>query len=271
MTGMAAAVIRGEGPPVVFVAQLGTAGASWQPVLERLTCGATTVTYDRPGLGGCPDRPAPNRPLPYSAFADELAVVLDDVVVLQPAVLVGHSVGSLIVRAFADRHPDRVAGVVHVDGSIPHFFLWPDGRTPVDGDGPHATGFDTVLGEVETLTATVPKVPTVVITRTPGRWGVALPHPGIDRVWSVHQQLLAEQCHAPLVVATDAGHQIPDEAPELVAHVVDHVVAAVRTGQQQCTLDPARLCRVGGLLRQVRDPRRLVDDGRDGSRSEGRR
>ena len=97
---------------------MGEPGRYWQPVLDHLP-DLPLITYDRPGIGATPHRPPPNPPLPYSAFADELATLLDERDVTGPAVIVGHSIGSLIARVYAARHPHRVAGIVHVDGSIP--------------------------------------------------------------------------------------------------------------------------------------------------------
>ncbi|MQA78082.1 MAG: alpha/beta fold hydrolase [Streptosporangiales bacterium] len=37
-------------------------------------------------------------------------------------VLVGHSIGSFIVRVLASQWPDRVAGMVYVDGTVPEVF-----------------------------------------------------------------------------------------------------------------------------------------------------
>jgi pimeloyl-ACP methyl ester carboxylesterase len=145
-------VNAGSSPPVVFIAPLGTGGASWKPVIDLLTTSPTTVTYDRPGTGDAAPRPAPNPPLPYSAFADELAALLDEHGITERAVVVSHSVGSLIARAFASGHLGRVAGMIHVDGSIPRLSLWPAVAStgqPPDGDGPDATHFDLLAGEVE--------------------------------------------------------------------------------------------------------------------------
>lgn len=244
-------VSAGVSPPVVFVAQLGTGGASWQPVIDRLATTPTTVVYDRPGTGDAPPRPAPNPSLPYSVFADELAALLDGLGVAGPVVLVGHSFGSLIARMFADRHPHRVAGAVHVDGSIPRGVLWPpmDWPPDPDGDGPDATQIDRFRGEVEILEARVPQVPAAVVTRTPGHLYPGYP-PETDIVWTGYQRLLARQLSGPLVVADDTGHQIPDEAPGLVAHVVDAIVAAARTGRRWVP-DPEALAAVGATL----DPR----------------
>jgi len=214
-------------PAIVFISQLGTDGATWQPVIDRLSCGAPAVTYDRPGIGSCPPRPAPNPAIPYSVFADELAAHLEARGVTEPAVMVGHSVGSLIARVFADRHPHRIAGIVHVDGSIPRFHLLPGADTKPVSDG--GTEIDTIAGEVEVLRVKVPRVPAVVVTRTPGWYDDQLPHPAIDNLWHIHQQLLADDWSAPLVVADNASHQVPAEAPGLVAHAVDAVMAAARS------------------------------------------
>ena len=234
-------------PPVVFIAALGDPGSAWRPVLERLDPHLVTVTYDRPGTGDAPPRPAPNVALPYSAFADELATLLDERGVTRPAVVVGHSIGALIARAFHDRHPHRVAGLVAVDGSIPQLALWPDPSPVLDGDGPGATEVDFLTGQVEILSAAVPRLPAVVLVRR-RNWtyrGRPMRHPALDDLWQVSQRLLAEQWSAPLVVAEHAGHQVPADAPALVAYAVEAVVRAVAGGSPP-ELDDARLAERGG-------------------------
>jgi pimeloyl-ACP methyl ester carboxylesterase len=218
-------------PRVVFIAQLGTGGDSWRPVLDRLP-GITSVTYDRPGTGSAEPRPAPNPPLPHSAFARELACLLDQRGITEPVVLVGHSFGGLIARAFAGLWSERVAGLVFVDASIPQFHLLPTCEPKLDGDGAGATEIDVVAGQVEILTAAVPSVPTVVLTRTHGRWSgyESPPHPAVEDLWLVSQNILSWTFQAPLIVADDASHQIPDEAPDLVAYAVGRVVHAAREG-----------------------------------------
>ncbi len=218
----------GESPTLVFIAQNGTGGGSWKPVIDRLTCGSAVITYDRPGTGAAPPRTAPNPPLPYSRHAAELAALLDHHQQRGPFVLVGHSVGSLIARMFAHADPSSTAGMVHVDGSIPRLSLWPAGpaNQPTDGPSDEATAWDVLAGETEIIQADAPEVPTAVITRTPGRWPDG--YPGADPLWTAYQRQLARQTRAPLVIADNAGHQIPREAPELVAYVIDRVVLAAQ-------------------------------------------
>jgi pimeloyl-ACP methyl ester carboxylesterase len=241
-------VNAGSGPPVVFIAQLGTGGDSWKPVIQLMRSGTTTVTYDRPGTGNCPTRPAETPPLPYSTYADELVAMLDEHDVGEPAVVVAHSIGCLIARVLTGRHSDRVAGMVFIDGSIPRRTLWPAGPLdqPPDGDHPHASHFDTLAGEIEVLEAVIPPMPAAVIMRTPGRWPENYTA-GADALWIAHQRHLARQFQAPLIVASDTGHQIPREAPALVALTADAIVNAVRTGETW-TPEPTALESAGGSL-----------------------
>jgi pimeloyl-ACP methyl ester carboxylesterase len=241
-------VIAGDDPPVVAVSAMGTDSSQWLPVLARLTARTTMITYDRPGIGLSPPRPAPNPAQPYRTFADELATILKRLGVATAVVAVGHSFGSLIVRSFAARHPHRIAGMVHIDGSKPALTLWPGDGPPVDGNGAHATWIDAARGAAELSGASLPDVPGVVLTRTPGRWNSLRADQTVDRSWQEHQAELARQCRAPLIVATDSGHDIPGEAPDLVALAIDEVVRAVR-GRHPCAiLDPIRVHAAGGDL-----------------------
>ena len=238
----------GSYPPVVFIAQLGTGGDSWKPVLDRLP-GVAAFTYDRPGTGNAPGRPEPNPALPHSVFARELADLLEQHHLTRPAVVVGHSFGGNIAKVYAGQHPERIAGLVFVDSSIPQTFLHPNKEPTVDGDGPDATVVDTVRGQVDILTAELPRVPAAVLARTHGTWdGVnAPPHPAIEDLWRVSQQHLARQFKRPLIAGDNVSHQIPDEAPGLVAYAISAVVDAVRHGTD-VALDPPRLAALGGHL-----------------------
>jgi pimeloyl-ACP methyl ester carboxylesterase len=234
--------------PIVFIAALGEPGRNWQPVLDRLA-DLPTVTYDRPGIGDTPHRPPPNPPLPYSAFADELAALLDERGLTGPAVIAAHSIGSLIARVYADRHPHRVAGMVHIDGSIPQFHICPGLETPEDGDDgdPDATVIDVVRGQVEILYATPPQVPTLVLTRTPGHWTVKDLPGGADDLWLASQRILARDTGSALVVADHSGHRIPTEQPDLVAHAIRTVHTAAVMGRP-VHLDLESLTAVGAHL-----------------------
>jgi pimeloyl-ACP methyl ester carboxylesterase len=239
-------VTPGDDPPVVLVSGLGFRKESWRPVIQRLGSGSGTLAYDRPGIGEAPGRADPARPISYGVLAEELAELLDASGVDTPAVLVGHSMGANIVRVFADRHPARVAGLVFVDGSLPRLALGSEETPAADGDEPGASPIDTLAGEVEVRKSTPPPVPAVVLGRTPGWWSPRpIPHPALDELWQMNQRELADEHHAPLMIAEDAGHHLPREAPALVAYAIDLVVRAVRTGNDPAP-SRADLAAVGG-------------------------
>ncbi|MFD0519136.1 alpha/beta fold hydrolase [Paractinoplanes durhamensis] len=240
----------GAPPLIVFIAALGDGGDVWKPVISQLP-GAAVFTYDRPGCGDAPARPAPNPPLPFSAFADELATLLDERGVAEPFVLVGHSIGGSIARAFADRHPHRVAGLVFVDASLSQSLTWPQTDFFVDGDGPGATTVDVITGHVELLQTTPLNVPAVVLTRRRHWWipnFEAIPHPALDDLWHVSQQILARDWHAPLIVAENSGHYVPLDAPDLVAQAIDGVARAIRNSTP-VTLDARQIAKASGTIR----------------------
>ena len=106
-----------------------------------------------------------------------------------------------------------------------------------------------VTGQVEILSAVTPSVPTVVMTRTPGRWSgdAEPPHPAVEDLWLVSQRILARDTHTPLIVADDCGHQLPNEVPALVAYAISAVHSAVRHGGAVRS-DPDHLAVLAGRL-----------------------
>jgi pimeloyl-ACP methyl ester carboxylesterase len=101
-------------PTVVLEGGAMAPGLAWDPVQRRIAEFARVVTYDRAGLGWSDPSP---RPRTAPVMADELATLLEMAGVPGPYLMVGHSVGGTVVRAFAHAHPDRVAGILLLDPS----------------------------------------------------------------------------------------------------------------------------------------------------------
>lgn len=103
----------GAGSPLVLLeAGVAASSLSWsrvQPEIARFTC---VCAYDRAGLAWSD---APSCPRTFTQIVDELGRVLMHVEPRERFVLVGHSFGTFVVRAYAARHPDRVIGLVLVD------------------------------------------------------------------------------------------------------------------------------------------------------------
>jgi pimeloyl-ACP methyl ester carboxylesterase len=84
---------------------------------------AHVCTYDRAGLGWS-DRSL--RPRTAHNLVEDLHTLLERSGVNPPYVLVGHSLGGLLMRLYAHEHPDQVVGMVLVDSSHEEQML----RTP---------------------------------------------------------------------------------------------------------------------------------------------
>jgi pimeloyl-ACP methyl ester carboxylesterase len=116
-------VIRnGHGPLVVFEGGLGFPLETWSWVMEELRDLVPDVAwlgYSRPGLGVSPLGRG-------RLSADSWTATVHQLVRQSghpgPLVLVGHSVGGLLIRSFAHRHPDLVSGLVLVDATHPQQF-----------------------------------------------------------------------------------------------------------------------------------------------------
>jgi pimeloyl-ACP methyl ester carboxylesterase len=103
---------------VIFESGFGTDLKTWRKVAPEVATSAHVLTYSRAGYGSSDARPEP-RTLQQSSL--ELDQLLAGAKLRPPFILVGHSYGGLLARAFAARHPDWVAGMVLVDPADERF------------------------------------------------------------------------------------------------------------------------------------------------------
>lgn len=103
-------------PVVVFEAGSDASLETWQPVFADIARLAPVVAYDRRGLGRSqPDTTTPS----LTRNVHTLHAVVDALRVPPPYVLVGHSLGGVIIRGFASLYPRETAGLVYLD--VPDF------------------------------------------------------------------------------------------------------------------------------------------------------
>jgi len=107
---------RSASPTVILEAGAFGTSAEWDFVLDDLAAGGRVYAYDRAGLGASPPRPGERDVL---TKAGELDALLDQLGETRPVILVGHSNGALYIEAFASLWPERVAGLVYVNGVGP--------------------------------------------------------------------------------------------------------------------------------------------------------
>ena len=116
----------GQGSPtVVLESGIAASSVSWTAVHAALASHTTVCSYDRAGFGWSEPNARPRTP---AELADELHELLVRAGLAPPFVLVGHSFGGLIVRAFATRYPRETVGLVLVDALHHSEWLNPTGR-----------------------------------------------------------------------------------------------------------------------------------------------
>ncbi len=168
----------------------------------------------------------------------------------------------MLIRAFADRYPAETAGLVFVDSSHEEQFApggwWLD-QQPEWVDG--RTGVDLARSRAELLVAAdLGDRPMIVLTN--GRMTGE-----IERRWSgLQDEIAGMSSNAVHMVATEAGHDIRADRPDLVSESIRTVVGAVRSDEPVPACGPrfkahGAECLAGtlaDLLAQWDDARRAI-------------
>jgi pimeloyl-ACP methyl ester carboxylesterase len=97
-----------SGVPVVFLHGVTDSWRSFEPVLERLPPTVRALAVTQRGHGGS-SKPAAG--YGYRDLSEDVRRFMD-ALRLPEAVIVGHSMGSMVAQRFAADHPERVAGLV---------------------------------------------------------------------------------------------------------------------------------------------------------------
>ena len=122
-----------KGPLVVFEHGAFGCAADWAVVQEKLSAkGLASLAYDRAGLGHSDPGPEPRD---GRAINDDLEALLDRLDEAGPILLVGHSMGGLMVRLFAIERTRPVAGIVYVDAVTPEVLGLPGGAPAIQTFG----------------------------------------------------------------------------------------------------------------------------------------
>jgi len=228
----------GSGQSVVFESGLGEDTTTWRDVQPQVAQFAKTLTYDRPGIGK--SEPSPN-PRTIRQMSLELHTLLHAAGVPPPYVLVGHSLGGLIVEVFVCAYPAEVAALVLVDPAEPrldevlqaHMSAadWTAREKALNGALPQMP--PAVKAELQALQQSSkdalnrippPHIPFVLLTGTkknPDFPGNPLEQ---DLKLQLHNELLAQIPDGKHVLVPNSRHYIQNDAPEVVIHEIREVV-----------------------------------------------
>ena len=150
-------------PPLVFLHGIGGAARAWRGQLDFFGDRFRPIAWDMPGYGG-------STPLPtvsIAALADALQGFLRQIGAIKP-ILVGHSIGGMIVQQLLAKNPD-IAGAVVLAQTSPAF-----GKP--DGDWQKAF-IEARLGPLdrgETLVSLAPSLVKELVGDDPDPGGMAL-------------------------------------------------------------------------------------------------
>jgi len=104
-----------KGATVILLAGAGNdTTAIWDKVQPKVATFAPVCSYDRMGMGQSDHLP---RKQSEAEIVEDLHQLLRNAKIPPPYVLVGHSMGGIYARKFAETYPNTVAGFVFVDSA----------------------------------------------------------------------------------------------------------------------------------------------------------
>jgi pimeloyl-ACP methyl ester carboxylesterase len=233
-------------PTVVFEGGL---SSDWFQLQDQVAPLTRVCSWDHPG--GPRSRSEPDSgPRTARDFVADLHALLAAARVPGPYVLAGHSNGGLYTQLYASTHPGQVAALVLIDAVHPAYhqrrlamfkpLLPPDQWEALRQDAmavkhrlldPEQVDIWTSERQVRLALRRAPLRPMPLVALARGRPD----DPGApfveqdERLWRQLQRELAQLVpDGRLVVATQSGHNIHQEQPQLVLDTLSDVVLAVR-------------------------------------------
>jgi len=224
---------RGSGPVTLLVIT-GLAGpaSTWSIVAAGLRRIARTCFYDRPGIGKSPPRAKTTQVVDAGLYARELSALLRAAGEPGPYVVLGHSFGGLVARAFTFRHMSAVRGVLLAEGVDP--------GDQTTGRYWHEAGHAVDMALSRAAAGGGPNLghrPLLVLSAS---------HPEEDHLggptygqpaWMIDQWIAEQRADVQLssnsiqVIAT-SGHVLQQDAPKAVVEAARLLVHAVAHGDQ---------------------------------------
>lgn len=229
---------RGSGAPtVVLEAGIGMDARSWGSVFPALAGESRTCAYSRANRWGSDPR---SEHTVAEAVAD-LRAALGAAGEAPPFLLVGHSLGDVYARVFADAYPRETAGLVLVDPFGPDQFrrligLAPPGlaarwQANLDGNIAAVEATERLAwarseAELAAVDLADLAVETVVVPQ-PFSTDPHIPDADRDRLEAAwHEQMVGISGRSRVTLAPGSSHMIQWDRPNLVVEAVRRVRAA---------------------------------------------
>jgi pimeloyl-ACP methyl ester carboxylesterase len=224
--------VEGQGSPAVIL-EIGIGGPleEWDMVQSEIARFTKVVAYDR--IGAVDTKSV----LTGEEIAYELHAALRNAGIDPPYILCGQSLGGVYNRLFASLYPDEVVGMVLLDPTQEKFIDWMDVHHPkqklnknIVKNWAEGAGIWDTIDQVR-ASAPLPNVPVIVVTGTKfidDKLRIkTLP------MWTeCHQKWVTSLPQGRHVLATESGHGVQIEAPDLVINLIQEVVESSRQKPQ---------------------------------------
>jgi pimeloyl-ACP methyl ester carboxylesterase len=228
-----------SGPTVILEAGTGDTSEVWITVQKQVEKFARVCSYDRLGLGKSGQLTSPHT---ADEIVNDLHGLLHAAPVSPPYVMVGHSIGGIYVRKYADHYPTEVIGMVLLDSVHEEQFsrvsaLSPEwarriaSKFPADDQRAHGFlpgnerlpwHFDKPLIVLEHG-----EMPSAADSDPMAKQSEAVFH-------TLQQDLVSRSKYGRLREAKNSGHYIQRDQPELVVQAIKDVI------RESVTLDVAK-------------------------------
>ena len=222
---------QGTGPvTLVVVTGLASPASAWSLVAPGFREATRTCFYDRPGIGASPSRANKRQVLDAGLYASELAALLHSAGEPGPYVVLGHSFGGLIARAFTKKNLPNVSGLLLAESVDPSDRTtgkyWREGGHSVNMPlSQSATGGGPRLGQRPLL---------VMSASNPEGDHLGGPtygqNPAAISRWIKQQRANVHLSKNSIQVIATSGHVLQQDDPAAVVEAVKLLVQAVAGG-----------------------------------------
>ncbi|MBX0331978.1 alpha/beta fold hydrolase [Pontibacter sp. HSC-14F20] len=273
---------------VIFESGFGTDYKVWGNVASEVMNTNQVMLYSRAGTGKSEPNPKPQT---LEAAVQDLITLIDRANLKPPFILVGHSYGAFIIRAYAAQHPDKVKGLVFVDPA--HERMMQElkkadyAKAVKDMELQNSFTPDRFKQENEAINrifekaalpdfGKLPQVPAVVLTSVQKMANpeLFLHEPKGVEVWrALHSEFFSQFTSGAHVITANSSHNIHREEPELVINAISQVVqeATKKKARQEheakMTALDDKFVQAAVYLKQRKEPKAeaVVFDGLKGS------
>lgn len=227
---------------IVFESGLGDDHSVWQTksVAEKTSKKMDVVLYDRGGYG---KSTVDNNPRNIERLRTELELIVDKFSNGRKVILVGHSLGGLIIRDYAIKNPSKIAALLFVDPSHENYNQPTQSVEDLiynsynSSYGANFGGTKEVRELIEdfvytSLLSNLPNIPVIVLTSMKQDQANTTSDQTYNKTrqdwYNAHDQLKSGVTDFTHIQTTKSGHYIMTEEPDLVVDNINLLITKIQ-------------------------------------------